>query len=230
MQQGIWSTGMRVPPEPELAATLGVSRATLREALRGLEEDGLITRRPSAGTYVTRRPRLSNNLDVNFGVSDLIRSMGMTPGTSSFRLYEASATEDEAEAFGVTQGVSLAVVERIRTADGTPVVFSRDYYPVDILNDRSTFQNLGAESLYDFLERKLGMEIQHGIASIQPAAADHVISEKLGVPRGTLLLYLRQTDYDSNGMPVLLSKEYHLAEAFQFTVVRRGPRPAKQIS
>jgi DNA-binding GntR family transcriptional regulator len=39
---------------------------------------------------------------------------------------------------GVTQGVSLALVERIRTVDGTPVVFSRDYYPLDILNDRDT--------------------------------------------------------------------------------------------
>ena len=56
MSSGRIGPGTKLPPEPELAEELGVSRATLREALRSLEEDGLVTRTSGAGTYATRRP------------------------------------------------------------------------------------------------------------------------------------------------------------------------------
>src|ERR687895_466439 len=93
--QGRWRAGDRLPAEPELAASLGVSRATLRDALRSLEEDGFVTRVRGAGTFVTHRPRLRNNLDMNFGVTDLIRSMGMRPGTRHLGTARGSATDEE---------------------------------------------------------------------------------------------------------------------------------------
>src|SRR5262249_34189872 len=78
---GTLAPGTRLPPEPRLAEELEVSRATLREALRSLEEDGYVTRRRGAGTYVVGHPRLRNNLDVNFGVTEAIRASAMRPGT-----------------------------------------------------------------------------------------------------------------------------------------------------
>jgi hypothetical protein len=60
------------------------------------------------------------------------------------------------------------------------------------------------------------------VASFQPLKADRQVAAKLRVIRGALILYLRQVDYDEAGRPVLYSHEYHLAGAFDFTVVRRG--------
>src|SRR5918999_6327389 len=102
--QGRWRAGEQLPAEPELAAALGVSRATLRDALRSLEEDGFVTRVQGAGTFVTYRPRLRNNLDVNFGVSDLIRSMGARPGSREARVFQKSASKEEAEALDLAPG------------------------------------------------------------------------------------------------------------------------------
>jgi DNA-binding GntR family transcriptional regulator len=78
-------------------------------------------------------------------------------------------------------------------------------------------------SIYEVLERDLGVVIHHGVARFRPVRADHVAAGRLGVPRGELLLYLWQVDYAEDGAAVLSSHEFHLADAFDFTVVRRGP-------
>ena len=222
---GQWKPGDRILPEPELAASLGVSRATLREALRALHEDGLITRTPGAGTFVSRQPRLANNLDINCGVSDLIRSMGMTPGTRNLSIYDGTPDEEEAEALQLGASDSVVIVERVRTADGDPVVFSRDTYPVSVLPGQSEdLQRLTGVSIYDFLETYCGISIQYGIAKVGAVAADAQLASALGIPEGSLLMSINQTDFDAAGRPVLHSREFHIADAFEFVILRRGGR------
>jgi GntR family transcriptional regulator len=226
IEEGTWKAGDRLPAEPELASTFGVSRATLRDALRSLEEDGFVTRIRGAGTFVTHRPRLKNNLDVNFGVTDLIRSMGMRPGTESVGMAQGPCAADEAERLDLAAGAPVFRVRRVRTADGRRVVLSTDVVPGWLLDGRPDVAGrLGEDSLYDLLERELDVTIRQGVASIRPANAGQDVAELLDVPQGTLLLYLLQVDYDTDGRPVLLSHEHHLADAFEITVVRRGPGP-----
>ena len=74
IDRGELPAGARLPSEPELAAELQVSRATLREALRAMELEGLLRRRQGSGTFVAEHPRMANSLDVNFGVTDAIRA------------------------------------------------------------------------------------------------------------------------------------------------------------
>jgi GntR family transcriptional regulator len=224
--EGRWRAGDRLPAEPDLAAAFGVSRATLRDALRSLEEDGFVTRVRGAGTFVTHRPRLRNNLDVNFGVSDLIRSMGMRPGSREVGTGEGLATKEEAERLQLDPGTSVVRVQRIRTADDRPVVLSIDILPKWLLASAPHLVGrLGRGSLYEVLERELGVVVRQGLASIRPANAGREVAGLLDVPEGTLLLYLLQVDFDADGRPVLLSHEHHLADAFEITVVRRGPGP-----
>jgi DNA-binding GntR family transcriptional regulator len=224
---GEWRPRERLPSEPELAASLGVSRATLRDALRSLEEDGFLTRVQGAGTFVTHRPRLRNNLDVNFGVSDLIRSMGLRPGTEGARVYQARPTTEEAQRLALSDDASVRCLERVRTADDRPVVFSVDVVPSALLDARpELLEQVRQGSVYVLLERELGIAIHHGVATIRPANADGTLAARLRVPLGTLLLYILQVDYDMDGRPVLLSHEHHLADAFEITVVRRGPGPS----
>jgi GntR family transcriptional regulator len=225
IEQGTWRPTEQLPAEPELATSLGVSRATLRDALRSLEEDGFVTRIRGAGTFVTFRPRLKNNLDVNFGVTDLIRSMGMRPGAKATRTYRRRVAPDEAAGLSVPADSEVVCLERVRTADGRPVVFSIDAIPASLLEDHpGALDRLGQGSIYSFLE-ELGSAVRQGVASIRPQNADRSLAERLGVPEGTLMLYLLQVDYDSQGRAILLSHEHHLADAFEITVVRRGPGP-----
>jgi DNA-binding FadR family transcriptional regulator len=60
---GEWPVGFRIPAEPELVRALGVSRNTVREAVRALVHVGLLDPRPGDGTYV----RQDTGLDVALG-------------------------------------------------------------------------------------------------------------------------------------------------------------------
>jgi GntR family transcriptional regulator len=224
IDRGEFPAGARLPSEHDLAAELDVSRATLREALRAMELRGLLRRRQGSGTFVAEHARMPNSLDVNFGVTEAIRSAGMTAGIADGRHWTEPASPGEATRLGLEPGQDVLVVERVRTAEDKPVVLSRDIFPSGLLEGREdAVAEMLRRSIYEVLERDLGVVIDHGVARFRPVRADRVVAGRLGVPRGELLLYLWQVDYAVDGSPVVSSHEFHLADAFDFSVVRRGP-------
>jgi GntR family transcriptional regulator len=222
MTSGHIPPGSKLPPEPELAEELGVSRPTLREALRSLEENGFVTRTRGAGTYATHRPRLRNNLDLNFGVTEAITAAAMVPGTIESSVHTEGATDAQAEALDLLPGDPVAILERVRTADGSPVVFSRDVVSARMLSATELAKMPLDGSLYELFEHR-GHVVEHGVVTVEPIRADRTIARRLRIKAGALLLFLCQVDFGTEGEPLLLSLEHHVAEAFEFSVVRRGP-------
>ncbi|HEX2756469.1 MAG TPA: GntR family transcriptional regulator [Candidatus Limnocylindrales bacterium] len=218
----------RLPSEPELARRMGVSRATIRQAVTELEEAGFVRRRQGRGTFVTgQATSLRNNLNVNSGVTDLIAAGGWTPGTTDVTREMRGATREEAEALGLRRGDAVVVVRRTRLADGRPVVAVEDVLSADRLASASTTPDalvaaLATQSLYDVLDG-LGLAVHHGIADIRPARAGGDVARRLDVTSGSLVVLIEQIDFTVDDEPVLFSRERHRPDVFQFRVYRRGP-------
>ena len=221
--RGTFRPGSQLPTEAELCQMLGVSRTVVREALRVLEEDGLVARRHGVGTFVRDHPILKN-LNFNFGITEMIRSAGLKSGTSHLAIQSETADQEKAEQLRVSLGTPLVTVERVRTADGRPVVYSLDTLPEALLQ-RAEFdpQMLMTQSLYNILQASLGEVIEYGIARLLPVNAPSHVAEKLRLPPNALTLYIVQTDYSPDDEPLVYSREYHLPDAFDFIVWRRGP-------
>lgn len=216
---GEWRPGDRLPSEPELARRRAVSRASMRAAIGVLEEDGLVDRRHGSGTYVTHRPELDHDLGRNSGVSQLIAATDLEPGTVEETARAEPAPAAVAEALGVTVGDSVSCLRRVRTADGRRVVDTVDWCRIDHLAPEEL---PASTSVYAALAER-GLTVHHGVARLSPNNADDEVARRLDVPRGALLLTIDQVDRTADGVAVLVSTEHHLADAFAFTVLRRGP-------
>lgn len=228
--KGTYSPGSQLPTEAELGELLGVSRTVVREALRLLEEDGLIARRHGIGTFVRKHPILKN-LNFNYGITEMIQSANMVAGTSYLTVKDEAADSEVADQLELAVGAPVVTIERVRTADGKPVVYSVDILPQNLLrNANFDSERLLTESVYHVLQARLGYIIEYGVARLLPAQAPPTIAEKLGLPPEALVLHIVQTDYSSDDEPLLFSREYHLPDAFDFMIWRRGPANLRQMT
>ena len=224
--RGEMAPGAQLPNEPELSRAMNVSRSTLRAALDTLAREGVVVRRRGVGTFVADQPIAANNLNLNWGVTEVIRATGSTPGTTDLEVTRETADQRVAQHLGLPAGADLVVVERVRLADARRVVFSQDFFPAELFSrgglslDDVRQYLLAHQSLYGLLKEKLSLNIHHAMAWLRPVAATPALAQRLHTLVGSGLLYIEQVDYDTENRPLVLADEFHVADAFTFTVYR----------
>lgn len=218
----------QLPNEPDLSSYLKISRSTVRSALAILEQGGFIQRRWGVGTFVAKNPPAYNNLSLNSGVTQMIRSSGAEPGSSELLVTTRPASERVSAQLSIEVGAPTLVIERVRLANEQRAVFTVDVLPLSLFHPPSgdipleDFEKYiqEQESIYGFLRQRLSLEIHHGIAWIRPLSAEQYIADKLQISAGSNILHLEQVDFDLEGNPVALSDEYYVADAFRFYIYR----------
>lgn len=213
--------GELLPPESHFVSRLGISRGTLREAMRVLEEEGVVRRKQGIGTLIcdTASP-IRSTLDINESVSEMILGQGMKPGSEDTQVKHIKADPELAAKLNVTPGELVISLGRVRTADAVPVAYTIDFLPSGVVPENFS-QEFNGGSLYTYMEEELGIELTNSMLQIQPTRATKAIARSLEVKPGTLLMLLKQTDTDTSNTPLLYSEEYFVADRFSFTVYRR---------
>ena len=219
LTSGKLEPGAKLANENELAERFAVSRSTIREAVRGLMDAGYLVRRHGSGTYVTSSPRTRHPLDTTVSYTAMIRASGHKPAETVVSKAVRAPAEDERTLLSLADGATVIDVERVRFADRRPVIYSRDRIPVALLGDHS--DDALDSSLYAILARA-GHTVESATAQLIPTLANAKLSRLLMVKRGTPLLHIDQVDYDERGRPVMLSQEWHVADAFDVVVNRRA--------
>jgi GntR family transcriptional regulator len=219
LSSGKLPSGAKLPNESELADRFVVSRSTIREAVGGLMDAGYLVRRHGSGTFVTALPRTRHPLETTVSYTEMIRASGFEPSESIVSKGVRDAAADEQAELALADGDSLIEVERVRLADGRPVIYSRDRIPLALLGEPSD-EDL-AHSLYDMLAAA-GHPVASASARLIPTVANTAQARLLAVKRGTPLLHIDQVDYDARGRIVMLSSEWHVADVFELIVNRRA--------
>ncbi|MBC7265102.1 MAG: GntR family transcriptional regulator [Chloroflexi bacterium] len=221
IRDGLFAVGQKLPSEITLARDLGVSRASLREALQQLELEGYIARKRGMGTFVIGPQPFSTDAGVEklHSVTQIIVSHGWTPGTSECELKFEPADENTAKKLGILVGDPTSVISRVRTANNRPFCYDISRFPVNFLPHITDPVEIG-ESLLKYVEERLGFYINHAIARLIPMQSDVVLSRKLDIPEGTLIMCLDQVHFMADNTPVWYAQVYFPKDVITWHIVR----------
>jgi len=214
------SPGQRLLNEPDLAKQMGVSRATLREAMRTFETQGIIRRRQGSGTYVVGKvPVIDAGLEVLESIDTMARRMNLAISVSDLQIEQTGADVESAKGLGVADGTSLTCVRRVMRADGRPAAYLVDTLPETIL--KASDLPVGfTGSVLDFLIAR-GDQLGTSRALIGATNATAEVAKPLEIQRDDVLLRFESQLFDLKGVIVDYSLSYFIPGYFNFHVNRR---------
>ena len=212
--------GGQLLTEPLLAKELGVSRSTLREAMRSFEIRGLIRRRQGQGTFVVgKRQTFEAGLEKLESIETIAKRINLPVSMGKFTYTVISADEILADIFKVSVGQPLVQIKRIILAENRPVAFLVDNLMENILNAEDLKRPEFKGSVLDLLLSRKQPALSHSHTEIQSIAASTEIAHALQIQRGDALLNLTGNLYSLEGQIVDHSQSYFLPGYFRFHVV-----------
>ncbi|HQN04472.1 MAG TPA: GntR family transcriptional regulator [Anaerolineaceae bacterium] len=213
--------GERLLSEPELANKLGVSRATLREAMRTFEGQGLIRRRQGVGTFVVGHSQvLDSGLEVLESIESMAGRIGLDVSMGTLRIQQFAAEKAHAKLFQLPVSAEMVTVSRVILAESRPVAFLVDELPAEVLTNEE-LQNGFTGSVLDLLLSRGDLQLAASVAAIQAVAASSEIARAMQIQRGDVLLMMSSKLYDAGERVIDISTSYFLPGYFRFHVVRR---------
>ncbi len=198
--------GDRLPREDELAAMIGVSRMTLRQALATLESLGTVVRTTgrAGGTFVAE-PRIECDLTGLAGFTEQLRRAHLRAGARMVSAATVAAPAKAAEALAIHRGAPVHAVVRVRTAQRKPVVLERSYFPVDLFPDLLEQRLTG--SLYGLLSRRYQQKPHMATENLEPVIARDEEAKLLGIDEGSPLMLIERTAFTAAGQAIEYARD-----------------------
>jgi GntR family transcriptional regulator len=213
--------GEKLPSEPKLAKSLGVSRATLREAMRTFETEGLIRRQQGVGTFVVHPLQvIDTGLEVLESIETMAKRLGLNVSMGALQIERRIANEIEGEHLQLNSPVEVVVFTRVIHVEDRPVAYLVDILPSEFLSADELNGHFSG-SILDLLLKRGEPKLANSRTDIQAVAANNQVARAMGIQRGDVLLKFMATLVSTTGQIVDYSLSYFLPGTFRFHVVRR---------
>ena len=220
IQSGAWNEGYRVPSESELAKEFGTARMTVHGALRDLAAEGLLTRRPGAGTHVAARKAQATMLEVR-NIQDEIRERGHRHSAKVKRLVAEPCDLEIGTELEVSPGSMVYHSLIVHFEDDSAVQLENRYVTPDFAAGYLK-QDFARHTPNEYL-MSLGPleEVEHVIQALMPDSATCTL---LGIPATEPVLHMRRRTW-SRGAVVSTARLVHPGSRYslfgRFQVTRK---------
>lgn len=217
LASGAIKPGQKLPTEQQLSARFRVNRHTVRRAMEELERRGLIRIEQGRGTFAADDV-IDYALSPRTRFSEIIARQNREPSGRILRVAEVLADEAVAKALGVRRGRLLWRVDRLGSADGRPVSFTRHHFPQsrfpglpDAVSDSggSITRALAACGVAEYFRRSTRI----GARLPMPEEA-----ELLEHPRSRAVLVTEAVNVDAEGVPIEYGVAVYPAGRVQLSV------------
>jgi GntR family transcriptional regulator len=195
---GVWRAGEKLPPEPALAASLGVSQGTVRRALDDIAKANLIVRRQGRGTFVAEHTQARALFHFFHLVGDDGRRA--LPGSRVLSLKAGPATREEASRLGLAASARVVRLQRLRLLDGAAAIVERIVVPAALfqgldVRDRADLPN----ELYKLYQDRFGVSVARAAERLKAVAASPEDAAHLGLRSGAPLLEIDRIAFALDG-------------------------------
>jgi DNA-binding GntR family transcriptional regulator len=211
---GAYAPGDRFPTEREICARFGVSRVTANKALSQLVMAGVLEFRKGVGTFVAARP-LEYDLRALVSFTHKAAASGQKPATrvlSFRRLTAAAAPSGIGTALSLPAAEGLYYFERLRLADGIPVILERRYLAAAVCPGLTARQLEG--SLYSLLREEYGLRLTGAEQTIRAVNLPAVDARLLGVKPRTAALWVHGRGLSDH--PLWVEDTYYRCDLYEF--------------
>jgi len=197
IERGEWSSGSQIPNEDRLCDMLGISRITVRHALRNLEEAGLLRREHGRGTFVRSATVVAGVRGLT-SFTDEMNSLALLPGTRLLEANIVAATAEMADALEIGRDEPVVQLRRLRLGNGMPIGIQTTHLPetrvpglyVDAVN---------VQSLYSWLREHCGIVPVKAKEVYRVGRVAEIDAEMIQLPAGTPAFEVERIAYDSKG-------------------------------
>lgn len=224
ISRGDLAAGDRLPAEEQLAAMLGVSRMTLRQALGSLEAHGTVVRKPGryGGTFICE-PKIECDLTGLAGFTEQMQRANVRAGARVVSAVTCPAGHAVASALSLERGARVHEIIRVRTANREPLALERSYFPASVFPDLLVRRLSG--SIYRLLEREYGQAPHTAAETLEPVIAEEDAAALLRVGPGSALMLIERTAFTVAGLPVEFARDLFRPDRVRISL-RTGIRPA----
>lgn len=214
IENHVYNVGDRIPAERQLSVKFGVSRMTLRQAIKTLEEEGILERRLGSGTYVASQ-KVQEKMSGVMSFTEITKANGQVPSSKLLTYQIGTPSLSEKERLALESGADVLRMERIRYADDIPICYEVVTVPYSMVKDFS--KEDVSSHLYETLEKHSGFEIGRVTEHISAAIANEQDAHLLDAKKGEPLITRRQVTELSDGRPFEYTRARYVAERFEFT-------------
>ena len=219
MSSGEWRSGDMLPTEEQLQEQYGLSRTTVRQALKELEVEGLISRHRGRGTFVSR-PKISHSPDPRFNLTAYLIEQGMQPGWRVLSAGWVQATAEVAERLAVDKNVQLYQLRRLRLANDEPIGYHIAHV-IPALGQAIDEGRLDHGGSLDYLRATGQLNASLANRTIEAVLASDEVAKRLNVLRGSPILMIRRRVFNESGVPVEDMRAMYRGDRFQYRVRQR---------
>lgn len=213
---GVWPEQSMIPTEADLCAEYGVSKITVREAVKLLVRDGRLSRIPGKGTFITR-PKIEQTLNRFFSFTRWAQQEGLEPASRILRVESLPSDPHIARHLGVADGDPVTRIERLRLGNSEPLMLEVIWIPASLCPDIH-LRDLANVPLNDILQNDYGIPLLKARESIEAQTADEYVSHLLSIEKEVLLLHVEHTAYTSGGRIAYFVSSSYRGDRVRFSI------------
>lgn len=216
-----WRQGDQLPTEADLVNEYGVSRASVRQALKTLENQGLIITKRGRGSFVADDAMIRAGMQELTSITSTIAEMGHVPGMIYHHRTIRTARATEREMFDLAPSDEVLDIQRKLLADNITVAYSYDVLPRWAFPENFEPEQLTG-SVFAFLAAHNGPTPLRALARVHAVAHPRVAWDE-AFTDDQLFVLLDQLHFDQQARPFMHTTSYFVEGRFNFTVVRTSP-------